>query len=481
MAEDLKRRTAQSLFWSGFSSVATQLLNLVFGIVLARVLEPGDYGMVGVLAVFTVVAGALQESGFIATVANLKRATARDYNAVFWFSLLMSAGIYVVLFVCAPLIASFFGKAELTGLSRLVFVGSFIAGAGTAFSAYMFRELMNREKAVLGVVSLLVSGSAGIALAYGGYGYWSLAWQQVAYVGTFFLGRFFFVPWRPSFDIDFGPIRKMFGFSSKLLVTSIVNGVSGNILSLVFGKIFAGQMHLVGHFTQANKWNTMAAAMVSDTVKPVAQPVLASIRDDVSARLRAFRKMIRFTSFLCFPAMIGLGTVSEEFILVTIGQKWEACIPLLRWLCVGGAFLPLHALFQQMTVAAGRSGVYMRMNIWLIVLQVGCVVAASQFGMEAMVAAYALLNVAWFPAWHVAASKFVNLHFTDLLRDTVPFLLAAAIPAIAVFFVTTGISTLWLRLTVRVIAIGGAYFCILYLLHAEILREALQFIQRKKY
>ena len=479
MAESLKQRTARNLFWSGFTSVAIQVLNLVFGIVLARQLAPEDYGIVGVLLVFMVVAGALQESGFVAAIANKEEATARDYNSVFWFSALMSVAIYILLFFSAPLIARFFDKPELCNLSRLLFVSSVLAGLGTAFSAYMFRELMNREQAVISIVSLLSSGTTGIVLAYTGFGYWSLAWQQIVYIGMAFLLRLIFVPWHPVLKIDFGPVRQMLGFSSKLLVTNIVNGLSGNILSLVFGKVFAGQMHLVGHFTQANKWNMMASNLVSNTVKPVAQPILASIRDDRQGRLRAFRKMTRFTSFLCFPAMIGLSAVSEEFILVTIGQKWEGCIPLLRWLSIGGAFLPLHALFQQMTVAAGKSGVYMRMNVALVILQISAVLIVAPFGMETMVAVYAMLNVIWFFIWHIAASRFVGLRFIDLMRDTLPFCLIAALPTLIIFFATSSIVVLWLRLVLRVFLVASAYFFILYLTHARILREALQFVRRK--
>lgn len=478
MADSLKQRTASNLAWSGLSSVLTQILNLAFGILLARKLTPGDYGMVGVLAVFTVVASALQESGFIAAITNLKRATARHYNSVFWFSVLMSLGIYAILFLSAPLIAAFFGKPELESLSRLVFLSAVLAGVGTAFSAYMFRELMNREKAIIGVVALVCSGSVGILLAYAGFNYWSLAWQQIVYVGMSVGLRICYVSWRPTFNIDFGPVHQMFGFSSRLLVTSIINGVSGNILSLVFGKIFAGQMHLVGHFTQANKWNLMASSVVGDTVRPVAQPILAGISSDTAARCRAYRKMIRFTALLCFPAMIGLSAVSEEFILVTIGQQWADCVPLLRWLCIGGAFLPLHALFQQMTIACGRSGIYMRMNVSLIVLQILAVIGTARFGMEVMVATYAMLNVAWFFVWHLAASPLVNLRFIDLLRDTLPFALAALVPTLLVFVFTQGISILWLRLLLRVVLVAAAYFLILYLLHAQILREALQFIRR---
>ncbi|MBP3228736.1 MAG: lipopolysaccharide biosynthesis protein [Bacteroidaceae bacterium] len=478
MAESLKQRTARSLAWSGLASVATQVLNLAFGIVLARRLTPGDYGMVGVLTVFNAVAVALQESGFIAALTNLKTARREDYSSVFWFSTFVGLTLYAALFACAPLLADFFGKPELTALSRLVFVSFVVAGVGTPFSAYMFRELMNKEKAVLGVAALLCSGAVGVTLAYSGYSYWSLAWQQLTYVSVFFLGRFFYVPWLPMARIDLRPVRRMFGFGSKMLVTSVVNAVSGNILSLVFGKMFAGQMHLVGHFTQANKWNTMATSVVRDTLSPVAQPVLAIIRDDNAGRLRAFRKLLRFTSLLTFPAMFGLAGVAEEFILVTIGPQWLPCVPLLRWLCVGGAFVPLQFLFQQMAVAAGRSGLFMRMNVSLIAVQIGSVLATAHWGMETMVAVYATLNAVWFFLWHFAGRRLIGLRLADLLRDVAPFLLLAAALVAGVCYATVGVASLWLRLGLRVTAVCALYFGTLRLLGAQIVNELWKFIRK---
>ena len=246
----LKERTANGLAWGALNNLMTQLLATLIGIVLGRLLSPGEYGMVGMLAIFSAVASTLQESGFTAALTNLKQATHREYNAVFWFSTTVSVSLYLLFFVSAPLIADYFRQPQLVALSRLLFLSFVVAGIGTAHAAYMFRNMMNREKAVTGLLALVGSGAVSITLALNGYSYWSLAWQQLTYITLVNIGRLYYVRWRPSLHIDLTPIREMFGFSSKLLVTNIVNQVNSNLLSFIFGRLFnAG---VVGNYTQAH-------------------------------------------------------------------------------------------------------------------------------------------------------------------------------------------------------------------------------------
>ena len=207
MSEGLKERTAKGLMWGAINNLTTQLLSVLIGIVLGRLLTPSEYGMVGMLAIFTAIAGSLQDSGFTAALTNLKQATHREYNAVFWFSTLMALLIYLLLYFTAPLIASFLHQPELVSLSRLVFASLLMAGIGIAHAAYMFRNMMNREKAITSFFALAGSGIIGITLALTGYSYWSLAWQQFAYITIINIGRLYYVRWMPSLKVDFTPIR----------------------------------------------------------------------------------------------------------------------------------------------------------------------------------------------------------------------------------------------------------------------------------
>ena len=180
--QSLKEKTAKGLFWGGFSNGIQQLLNLLFGIFLARLLTPSDYGMVGMLAIFSLIASSIQESGFTAALVNKKEVTHNDYNAVFWFNAAISLSLYLLLFLCAPLIADFYDTPELTPLARYSFIGFFIASLGISHSAYLLRNLMVKQRALSSVIGLTVSGITGVTLAYFGFSYWGIATQSIVYV-----------------------------------------------------------------------------------------------------------------------------------------------------------------------------------------------------------------------------------------------------------------------------------------------------------
>ena len=347
MAESLKQRTAKGLFWGALNSGTTQVLNLVIGIALARLLSPEDYGIVGVLTIFTVLAGNLQSAGFTQSLINLPHPTERDYNSVFSFNVIMSLSLYIFLFLCAPLISDFFHQPCLVSVSRVVFISFLISSLGIAHSGYMMKNMMNKEMAIIGIAGLVSSGTVGITLAALGFSYWALAWQQIAYITVVNIGRYYYVKdWRPRLTLDFQPVRQMAPFALKILTTMIVNNFSNNILTVIFGRLFP--IRQVGNYSQAFKWDTMANSIIINTVGQLAQPVLVE-----EGSQRVYRKMIRFTAFLSMPLMFGLALVAREFILITIGENWLDCVPLLQVLCLSGAFMPLYTMYQNLAISKG--------------------------------------------------------------------------------------------------------------------------------
>lgn len=476
MKEGLKERTAKGLMWGAINNLTSQLLMALIGIILGRLLTPADYGMVGMLAIFTAITGSLQESGFTAALTNLKEATHREYNAVFWTSTGISILLYLVLYVSAPLIADYFHQPGLIPLSRLVFASLLLAGIGIAHAAYMFRNMMNREKAITGFFALVGSGIIGITLALNGYSYWSLAWQQFAYICIINIGRLYYVRWMPSFHIDLSPIREMIGFSSKILITNIINQVNNNILSFIFGRLFTASA--VGNYTQAAKWNTMGHSLISGTMQQVAQPVLASINEEENRQLNVFRKMLRFTAFLSMPAMLGLAFIAD-FIVVLLGEQWTDSVPLLRMLCISGAFLPIHTLYQNLFISHGRSDTYMWCSVALVITQIVVVMVFATWGIEIMIAAYVVTLILWTGIWQVLAYRLIQLRFTDLLKDVCPFLLAT-IGCIGVAYYTTLFITNVIALILsRIIITSLLYMAIMKIAHVKIFKECIQFIFKR--
>ena len=479
--DNLKEKTAKGLFWGALNNGTIQMLNVLIGIMLGRKLSPEEWAPIGMIAIFSAIAGNLQSSGFSTAIINMKSPTSNDYNAVFWFNTLVSALVYLVLFACAPWIAWFFEQPCLTDLSRFIFLAFFISSFGISTNAYMMKNMMQREMTIVGITALIISGLTAITLAFLGYSYWSLAWQQVVNAFVLVVGRWYYVKWRPCFKVDFTPIRQTFRFSMDILITMIINTVNNHILTFVFGKLFTRTPQVVGNFFQAFKWDTMAYQTVGGTIEQVAQPVLVNLRDDEdeSREVRVFRKMMRFTAFLAFPAMFGLSLVSEEFILATIGPKWIDCVPLLRVLCIGGAFMPFYSLYKNLIISQGRADLNMWLNISQIVLQFILIFATYQQGILMVVYAYSILNVVWLLAWQFFAHRLIGLQLVHVLKDTLPFALISGAVMLVSYVATTQITNVYLLLALRIVMAAVLYVGVMKFLRVKIMDECIKFLSKK--
>ncbi len=477
MAESLKKKTADGLFWGTVSSGATQVLNLVIGIFLARLLSPDDYGIVGVLTIFTAIAGNLQDSGFTQGLINIREPRKADYSAVFWFNMLTSLLLYAVLFFCAPLIARFFHEPRLVALSRTVFLAFVLAALGIVPSAYMKKNLMNREMAVCSIGALLGAGTVGVVLAFNGYAYWSLAWQQIAFIALLDVGRYLYSPWLVSLRFNFRPIRRMFRFSVNILLTNIISTLSTNVLTFFFGRLYP--MKDVGNYSQARKWSDIGSAFVASSVGGVAQPIMVSVLGERERELKVFRKMLRFTAFLSFPLMFGLALVAREFIVITIGEKWLQAAVLLQALSLGGAFFPFYTLYQNLAISHGRSAVFLWLNSGFVLLQMVLLIAIHRWGILPMVAAYSLLLVLWLLTWHAYAHRAIGIRLRDTLRDVAPFCLAALVMASGAYVLTLPLRGVVVLFVARVVIAVAIYYALMRALHAVIFQECLQFLKEK--
>lgn len=475
--ETLKEKTAKGLFWGGMNNGVQQLLGLAFGIILGRLLDPSDYGMTAMLAVFSVIANELQSSGFKTGLVNLKSPAHNDYNAVFWFNILAGAAIYVVLWFCAPLIADYYHQPKLIPLSRYVFLGFVFSSFGMAQSAYLTKQMQIKQIAQCGMTATLTSSIVSVILAVMGFGYWALATQYLLYIAMNTLLLWFFSPWRPTTKVTFEPIRRLFPFSFKIMLSAIFTQVNNNIMNLLLGRYY-GETN-TGHYNQAYQWSSKCFLLVGNMLKQVDQTVLVGLGDERERQLAVLRKMMRFTAFISFPLLFGLGMVSHEFIVLAIGEKWAFAASLLPLLCLCGAFLPLSTLLTDSVISQHRSDIYLWNTFALGILQMALMVALWREGIMTMVIAYALLNIAWVFVWHFFVQRLMNYRLIPFLKDILPFALAAAGVMAVTGFVTHAIEMLWLKLLCRVVLAALLYYVVMRLAGAVILKEIMAFIFRK--
>ncbi|MBQ2778202.1 MAG: lipopolysaccharide biosynthesis protein [Bacteroidaceae bacterium] len=477
---NLKSAVAKGFLWGGMSNAICQLLNLFIGIFLARILGPDDYGPIGMLAIFSAIAGSLQDSGFVAALANRKRVTHDDYNAVFWFNVLVSLLMYVGLFFAAPLIVDFFDEPSLLWLSRYLFLGFVVAAFGIAPSAYLFRELKVKERSIAQMLSIIVSGIVGIAFAAAGYSFWGIATQSIMYVFVRSVVCWWFTPWRPSLRVNFAPLGYLFAFSYRLLITNIFLRVNWNIFSFILG----GNRHYtrvdVGNYTKAAEWMCMGSEIVNGMVNNVAQPVLAKVADDGGRQLRVFRKMLRFTAFVSFPLLFGLSLVAPQIIVIAITDKWIESAYMLRVLALWGAFMPVQSMFTNLLISRGRSEVFMWGTVVQGIIVLLLLVAMAPWGIHAMMFAYVLFNFVWLFVWRHYAGVEVGLTLSMFVRDMFPYAILAGAVMIVTGYLTASIENIYLLLTARVAVAAVLYIATLMIVRNSELYEAMEYVAHKK-
>lgn len=476
--EPLKQKTAKGLLWGGIGNGAMQLLNLVFGIFLARLLSPSDYGVVGALTIFSATAGLLSESGFILAIVNKRTVTDDDYNTVFWFNIAASLTLYMLLFMLAPLIADFYHKPEIVSLARFLFLGFVFGGMAVVPSAYLFRNLMVKQRNQISILAIMISGTAGVVCAYYGWGYWGIAMQTVLYSGTSCLLLWIVCPWHPGFRFKFSSLASMLPFSMKQLATSLFTHFNNNFFSVILGRFFG--MQQTGFYTQGSKWTTMGCNTLVGMINGVGQPVMRQVADDHERIQRVFRKLLRFTAFISFPALLGLGIISKELIEITVSAKWLPCVPIMQILCVWGAFSPISILYGNLFNSIGQPNIYMTNTIMLGVVQMLTVLLTYHFGLIFMLIVYSAINILWLLVWQYFARKHIGLRLFDVIKDISPYLILSGSIMILTQLGIEPIRNPLLALPIKIIVAAAAYILILWRFNSVVLKESLDYIFKRK-
>ena len=473
----LKEKTAQGLLWGGLNSGIQQLVGLAFGIVLGRLLSPSDYGMMAMISIFSLVATALQDSGFRTALTNIEHPKHEDYNSVFWFNIIMASSLYVILFLAAPLIGEYYHTPRVVPLCRYAFLSIVIASFGTAQSAYLFKHLRAKQQAEAGALAVILSSLTGVGMAFAGMAYWSLATQGLVYVGINTLLQWHFSPWRPSIHgITFAPVRRMFRFSCKILATTIMTHVNNNVLNILLGHYFTPRD--TGNYNQAYQWNTKCYSLVQSMVAQVAQPVLVSLNGKEGRQKDVFRKMMRFTAFITFPLLFGFGLVAKEFIVTAIGEKWLASAQLIQILCLSGAAMPLSTLFSNMIISKGKSGTFFWCTFTLGLVQIATMIMIWPMGIRWMVIAYTLLNTSWLLVWLFFVRRLIGYGYWMFFCDVMPFALAAAGVMGVAYVATMPLSNMIALLITRFVIAVVLYYVVMKIARVKILAECERFVKR---
>lgn len=474
---ELKDKTSSGMMWSGFMSFMQQILGLGFSIVIARKLDPSDFGMVGMLTIFTAVATCLQDGGLVWALTNRKEVSHLHYSTVFWFNLMLSGTIYAILFFSAPLIAHFFGHNELIWLSRYVFLGIIFSSLGVVQTAYLFKEIRVKERAIATIVGIVISGIAGIVLAYCGFSYWGIATQGILNIGISTIMLWVFSPLRPQFKIDKSFLKEIVPEGIRFVAPNIFSIAGENIFSVILGRKFT--VVDVGNFTQASKWNVAGYSSILGMMRGVSQPVLVQVREDKQQYLNVFRKLFRMAAFIVVPIMLSLALVAPEFIEIILTSKWAESANILRVLCIGGIFSVFNTMMTYFIMSLNRTTLYMNLGIFMSVLHVLAALIACNWGVMALAYTYSIVLFLSFFIYYGFVRQTHPYTIRFLFNDLAPIIGIGIGAVIFSYYVTININSIFVLLISRFSITMLLYFGLMHAIKSDSYMEVRSFIMKK--
>ena len=455
MAESLKDKTVKGLGWSALDNAARYGMQFIIGIVLARLLSPDDYGLLGLVGIVTVVCTALVNCGFTTALIRKKDATDEDYNTAFICNLSMSLLLYVVIFLCAPWIAAFFEREELTALVRASSLGLIIGALGMVQQTRLTKRIDFKTQTKITIAATALSGIVGIGMALAGFDVWSLVAQQLMSQVATTLLLYIYNRWLPQFSFSKSSFHDLFGFGWKMMLSALLDAVWKELYQAVVGKFY--NPATLGQYTRARHYANLFSSNLTTVVQRVTYPVLSNIQDDKERITYVYRRIIRMSMFITATLLFALAAVSEPLIYCMIGPKWHEASTYLPLICLNSTLYPLHAINLNMLQVQGRSDLFLGLEVIKKIITLVPLFIGAFVGIMPMLMANLVIGI---------IAYFLNSHYSGRLlgysswmqlRDIAPSYALAIAIALPVWFLKFLPLSYWIVLPMQ-IAVGATVF-----------------------
>ena len=432
-SNDIKQKATSGMFWTAVQKYSIMAINLISGIILARLLEPEDYGIIGMLAIFMSIASISIDAGFGSALIQKKQPTQTDYSTIFYFNLGMSGVMYLILFVCAPAIAKFYHMPILCDVLRVQGVVLFINALNIIQANQLKKQLNFKSIAMAAIIASLVGLAITVYMAYNHYGVWSLVAQNITLAGVPTVMYWTITKWRPSVVFSWQSIKSLFGFGGYMFLTSILNAITGQLNGLLIGRLYNSAT--MGYFSKASSTESMASTSISGVVSSVAYPVYAIKQDDKNELINIIKRLTSTISFFTTPLMILLCLIAEPLFVLLYSEKWLPCVPYFQLLCLGGIAVCLHGVNNNVIAAVGKSNVMFKWTVIKRCVELCLIIAGIMLGgIKGLLIAMVINNWFIYMVNAMNVSKYIGYALTKQLWCLVPVIVVSCIAFISAFF-----------------------------------------------
>lgn len=471
---------AGALGWKLIERFGVQGTQFVLQIILARMLAPEHYGVLSMMIIFTTLANVFIQNGFNTALVQNKDVTEEDYSSVFWVSLAVAVGLYAVLFAAAPAIGAFYKMPDIVGPFRVLTLVLFPGALNSVQLAKVSREMDFKQVFHSNVGAILVSGVAGIVLAYLGFGVWALVAQNILNILVAAVVMWFTAKWRPRFVCNFTRVKALFSFGWKLLCSSLLDTLYQDLRSLVVGKKY--DSGTLGFYNRGKQFPQFVINAVNGTVQSVMLPAMSKEQDDRAKMKLLMRQSIMISSFIIFPVMAGLAGVAAPLIQLLLTEKWLPSVPYMQIYCFTLAFYPVHSCNLQAINAAGRSDIFLKLEVMkksigivALVIAVFCFDSPIAIAMTGVFTTATSCFINAFPN-----KKLIGYSYFEQMKDILPSFIAAILMLAAVLAVELlGFGPL-LTLVIQILVGVAVYVCISAVLKLAPFRMLLDLLRKKK-
>ena len=477
MSESLKHKTVKGVVWSSVERFSVQGIQFLVMIVMARLLTPKDYGLVGMLTVFIAVAQSLIDSGFSQALIRKQHRTETDNSTVFYFNVVVGLLLYAIFYISAPWVARFYDSPELTALMRVVCLSVVFNSLAVVQRALLTVDIDFKTQAKASLTAAIISGIVGIGMAYAGFSYWSIAAQQLVNLGLNTLLLWIFARWRPCRTYSWASFRELFAFGSKLMASGLLDVVYRNMYLLVIGKVFTASS--LGHYTRAQQFAEFPSSNLTGIMQRVTYPVLCQIQDDDERLAQIYRRFLRVSAFVIFPLLTGLSAVAQPFILLLLKEQWLFAATLLQIICFSLMWYPINAINLNLLQVKGRSDLFLKLEIIKKLLAVAVLCITVPMGLVAMCVGQIFSSIIALIINTHYTGKLIQVGFLHQMQDLLPTLLLSFTMWVVVYFTTTLCSDVLLQLVAGVLAGIIYYLSLAFFFRFPELNEVLSIVRRK--
>ncbi|MDX6181903.1 lipopolysaccharide biosynthesis protein [Flavobacterium sp. Fl-77] len=475
----LKSIAAKGIFWSAVDKFAVQIGQFVVSIILARILLPEDFGLIGMLAIFMALSQTFVESGLGVGLIQQQDRKEIDFSTVFLFNLVVSGFFYLLLFFSAPYISVFFNQPQLIDLIRVLGLGLFFNAIAIVQKTKLTIAFDFKSIAKSNVIAVVVGGLFGVVGAVKGYGVWALVIQSLTGTLASSLSLWFLASWSPSISFSKKSFNSLFGFGSKILMAGLYAQLLNNVYNICLGRFYPTAS--LGYYTRAKSFADLSAGTIVSVIQQATFPVLASVQNDKEKLVSIYKRMIRMSAFLIIPLMTLIALLAKPIIIVLLTEKWVSLIPLLQWMVFARIFLPMSAINMNLLNAVGRSDLFLKVDLSKLPLTIVAMIITIPLGVKAIIIGHVITSALSFVINAYLPGKLYGYGAVSQLKDMLPIFAATSVMAAVVFVLLSFTTDVMFQLFLGIIVGLMTYIFLCWLLKLVELTEVWElFLKWKK-